>query len=81
MLLTGQHLLNYQRCDRQAFLDVHGDDHHKAPPSDFLQKLRDDRQHFQQEVLGPSPLGSASISRPRLGDRRPGHLRPHAPRG
>ena len=51
MLLTAQDLLNYQRCDRQAFLDLYGDPQHKAPPSDFLQKLRDDRQQFQQEVL------------------------------
>jgi uncharacterized protein len=51
MLLTGQDLLNFQRCERQVFLDIYGDRQHKAPPSDFLQKLRVDHHQFQREVL------------------------------
>ncbi len=51
MLLTAELLLNFQRCDRRAFLDVYGDRSQKAPPSDFLQKLRQDSVFHQQKVL------------------------------
>lgn len=47
MLLTAQLLLSYQRCHRQAFLDVYGDKTHKLEPSDFLKKLRQDRIDHQ----------------------------------
>lgn len=51
MLLTDQLLLNYQRCNRRAFLDVYGDPDQKAPISDFLLKLSQDSLQHQQRVL------------------------------
>lgn len=51
MLLTAELLLNYQRCDRRAFLEAYGDRAHKAPPSDFLMKLMQDSVLHQQQVL------------------------------
>ncbi|KAI9132647.1 TM0106 family RecB-like putative nuclease [Acaryochloris sp. CCMEE 5410] len=48
MLLTAQLLLSYQRCHRQAYLDVYEDKTHKSAPSDFLNKLRQDRLEHQQ---------------------------------
>jgi uncharacterized protein len=51
MLLTAQLLLNYQRCERRAFLDVYGDPVQKAPPSDFLLKLIQDSFTYQRTVL------------------------------
>jgi len=51
MLLTAELLLNYQRCDRRAFLEAYGDRAYKVPPSDFLLKLRQDSALHQQQVL------------------------------
>lgn len=51
MLLTAQLLLQYQRCNRRAFLDVHGDRNFVEPPSDFHLKLLQDRLTLQQTVL------------------------------
>ncbi len=51
MLLTDQLLLNYQRCNRRAFLDIYGDLRQKAPLSDFLVKLSQDSLQYQQLVL------------------------------
>jgi len=51
MLLTAELLLNYQRCDRRAYLDTYGDRSQKLPPSDFLAKLMQDSFVHQQTVL------------------------------
>jgi predicted RecB family nuclease len=51
MLLTARQLLSFQRCQRQTYLDIFGDLHQKAEPSDFLMKLRQDRALHQQEFL------------------------------
>ncbi|NCJ05801.1 TM0106 family RecB-like putative nuclease [Synechococcales cyanobacterium C] len=51
MLLTAQHLLTFQRCPRQVFLDVYGDMQQKAPPSDFLKKLTQDRIQHQNDFF------------------------------
>lgn len=51
MLLTAQLLLSYQRCHRQAYLDVYGDKTQKSAPSDFLNKLRQDRLEHQQQFF------------------------------
>lgn len=48
-------LLNFQRCDRRAFLDVYGDRTHRDPPSDYLQKLQQDSMIHQQAVLSDWP--------------------------
>jgi len=52
MLLTAQLLLSYQRCHRQAFLDVYADKTQKTAPSDFLNKLRQDRIEHQHTFFG-----------------------------
>ncbi|NJK29349.1 MAG: TM0106 family RecB-like putative nuclease [Acaryochloris sp. RU_4_1] len=51
MLLSAKLLLSYQRCQRQAFLDVYADRSQKAPPSDFLNKLRQDRIELQRHFF------------------------------
>ena len=51
MLLTAQSLLSYQRCHRQAYLDLYDDKTQKNPPSDFLNKLRQDRIEHQRDFF------------------------------
>ncbi|WP_299491370.1 TM0106 family RecB-like putative nuclease [Acaryochloris sp. IP29b_bin.137] len=51
MLLTAQLLLSYQRCHRQAFLDTYEDKSQKNAPSDFLNKLRQDRIEHQRSFF------------------------------
>jgi uncharacterized protein len=51
MLLSAQLLLSYQRCQRQAFLDLYADNSQKAVPSDFLKKLRQDRIEHQRRFF------------------------------
>ena len=55
--LTADSLFHYQRCHRRAFLDLHGDRHHRAPPSDYLLKLRQDSLQHQQQVRQTFPPG------------------------
>ncbi|MBE9031335.1 TM0106 family RecB-like putative nuclease [filamentous cyanobacterium LEGE 11480] len=51
MLLTAEMLLNYQRCNRRAFLDAHGDSGRKDAPSDYLQKLFQDSAGNHRSLL------------------------------
>ncbi len=51
MFLTDQLLLNFQRCHRQAFLEVHGDPSARGQVNDFLMKLGEDKRRFQHELL------------------------------
>jgi predicted RecB family nuclease len=51
MLLTAEILLNYQRCNRRAFLDIYGDSSQKDAPSDYLQKLFQDSAGNQRSLL------------------------------
>src|SRR5579883_1869401 len=51
MLLNAELLLNYQRCSRRAFLDLHGDLSQRDPPNDYLLKLMQDSQNNQRSVL------------------------------
>jgi predicted RecB family nuclease len=51
VFLTDQLLLNFQRCHRQAFLEVHGDVAARGQVNDFLLKLGEDKRRFQQELL------------------------------
>jgi len=53
--LTENLLLNYQRCQRRAFLDVHGDPEQREPPSDYLLKLIQDGQAYHTTVLAEAP--------------------------
>ena len=51
MLLNAELLLNYQRCERRAFLDVYGDPTLLDPLNDFHLKLQQDRFQYQRTVL------------------------------
>ena len=51
MLLTDTQLLSFQRCQRQAFLDVYGDRFQQDPKSDFLLKLIQDSLAFDSHFL------------------------------
>ncbi len=44
-------LLNFQRCDRRAFLDVYGDRTRQDPASDYLKKLHQDSLSHQRAVM------------------------------
>ena len=51
MLLTAELLLNYQRCNRRAFLDVYGDKALRDKISDYVIKLIQDSGDNQRTVL------------------------------
>lgn len=51
MLLTDVLLLDYKRCQRRAFLNIHGDRQFRDPPNDFLLKLRRESKKHALEVL------------------------------
>ena len=51
MLLTAELLLNYQRCNRRAFLDVYGDQAVRDEISDYVIKLIQDSADNQRAVL------------------------------
>jgi predicted RecB family nuclease len=50
MLLTDQLLLNFQRCHRQAFLEMYGESSVRGQVNDFLLKLGQDKQRFQDSL-------------------------------
>ncbi|MBW4473722.1 MAG: TM0106 family RecB-like putative nuclease [Stenomitos rutilans HA7619-LM2] len=64
MLLNAELLLNYQRCSRRAFLDLHGDLSQRDPPSDYLLKLMQDSQSNQRSLLAEQ-----AIHQPRYASR------------
>ncbi|PPS44123.1 TM0106 family RecB-like putative nuclease [Chroococcidiopsis sp. TS-821] len=51
MLMTAELLLQYQRCQRRAFLDTHGDRSQRDSPSEFLLRLQQDKIIHQQNAL------------------------------
>lgn len=51
MLIDAEILLNYQRCNRRAFLDLYGDRAERDPPNDYLLKLIQDSQENQRLFL------------------------------
>jgi predicted RecB family nuclease len=55
MLLTDQLLLNFQRCHRQAFLEMYGEAGVRGQVNDFLVKLGQDRQRFQDGLNFDQP--------------------------
>lgn len=57
-------LLNFQRCNRRAFLDIYGDRDHRDPPSDYLQKLQQDSLSHQKSVLSDWPAVTPAYSSP-----------------
>lgn len=56
-------LLNFQRCDRRAFLDTYGPTEHRDPPSDYLLKLHQDSLTHQRAVLDAHPVVMPSYPR------------------
>jgi uncharacterized protein len=55
MLITAELLLQYHRCRRKTFLDIHGDLSQRDAPSELLLKLRQDKSAHQQTVLAQQP--------------------------
>ncbi|MGK7956559.1 MAG: TM0106 family RecB-like putative nuclease [Crocosphaera sp.] len=51
MLITDSLLLDYKRCSRRAFLNLHGDRTQQDPERDFLQKLRQESKRHIALVL------------------------------
>nr|WP_104546601.1 TM0106 family RecB-like putative nuclease [Chroococcidiopsis sp. TS-821] len=49
--MTAELLLQYQRCQRRAFLDTHGDRSQRDSPSEFLLRLQQDKIIHQQNAL------------------------------
>ena len=55
MILTDDLLLNYKRCQRRAFLDIHGSPEAQDQIQDFLLKLRQESRSFQKSFLADLP--------------------------
>ena len=51
MLLTDSLLLDFKRCPRRAYLNLHGDYNQRNPERDFLLKLRQENQQHAAEIL------------------------------
>jgi uncharacterized protein len=51
LFLTDELLLNYLRCERRAFLNVHGEVREQGPERDFLVKLRRESNKHKQNIL------------------------------
>ncbi|WNN90174.1 TM0106 family RecB-like putative nuclease [Gloeocapsopsis dulcis] len=49
--MTAELLLQYQRCQRRAFLDTHGDRSQRDTPSEFLLRLQQDKVIHHQNAL------------------------------
>jgi predicted RecB family nuclease len=52
MLINADLLLQYQRCKRRPFLDIHGDRSQRDKPTDLLIKLQQDKITHQKGILG-----------------------------
>lgn len=51
MLLTTELLFSYQRCQRQAFLDVFGNPSERARTNDFIIKLQQELWAYKQAII------------------------------
>ncbi|BDI16979.1 DNA repair protein [Nostoc cf. commune SO-36] len=51
MLINAELLLQYQRCKRRPFLDIHGDKGQRDAPNELLRKLQQDKIAHQLSVL------------------------------
>ncbi|PSN18113.1 recombinase B, partial [filamentous cyanobacterium CCP5] len=49
--LTDDLLFHYQRCSRRTFLDLYGDAGTQDPPSDYLQKLKQDSAEHRRSIM------------------------------
>lgn len=56
MLLTDQLLLNFQRCHRQAFLEMYGEPSVRGQTNEFILKLGQDKQRFQHTLALNQPV-------------------------
>jgi predicted RecB family nuclease len=63
MLLTDQLLLNFQRCHRQAFLEMYGEAGVRGQVNDFLMKLGQDKQRFQESLMLDQPISQPQYPR------------------
>jgi predicted RecB family nuclease len=52
MLINADLLLQYQRCKRRPFLDIHGDFAQRDRPTDLLVKLQQDKILHHKTVIG-----------------------------
>ncbi|MEH1906080.1 MAG: TM0106 family RecB-like putative nuclease [Nostoc sp.] len=51
MLINAELLLQYQRCKRRPFLDIHGDKSQRDAPNELLKKLQQDKIAHQMSAL------------------------------
>ncbi|MDZ8257890.1 TM0106 family RecB-like putative nuclease [Nostoc sp. ChiQUE01b] len=51
MLINAELLLQYQRCKRRPFLDIHGDKSQRDAPNELLQKLQQDKIAHQLSAI------------------------------
>jgi predicted RecB family nuclease len=51
MLINAELLLQYQRCKRRSFLDIHGDKSQRDAPNELLRKLQQDKIAHQLSAL------------------------------
>ncbi|MEH2200643.1 TM0106 family RecB-like putative nuclease [Nostoc sp.] len=51
MLINAELLLQYQRCKRRTFLDIHGDRSQRDAPNELLRKLQQDKIAHQMSAL------------------------------
>ncbi|MBG1243490.1 TM0106 family RecB-like putative nuclease [Nostoc sp. NZL] len=51
MLINAELLLQYQRCKRRTFLDIHGDKSQRDAPNELLRKLQQDKIAHQLNAL------------------------------
>ena len=71
MLITDSLLLDYKRCSRRAFLNIHGDPKQQDVKRDFLVKLRQENQRHISLVLEkfyphhqrPNPSGNSRLEK------------------
>ena len=56
MLISDQLLLNYKRCNRRTFLEIHGLPQHKDPDKDFILKLKRENQAHIRNVISARSL-------------------------
>ena len=59
MLISDQLLLNYKRCNRRTFLEIHGLPQHKEPDKDFLLKLKRENKAHIRKVISARSLSCA----------------------
>ena len=59
MLISDQLLLNYKRCNRRTFLEIHGLPQQKDPDKDFVLKLKRENQAHIRNVIWERSLSCA----------------------